>query len=180
MRFICPTCGREFTGPPSRARRAAHPTCSVECKTESKLFRETQSAKTTEVMGSADHRARLSAIHRTPATQELHRQAVTRGPVPGWFRATPEARAALAFLPEGWVLEFPVSDGTGARVAILDLAEPKLRRALEVDGRGHAVETIRRHDAARDQRLRSLGWDVRRITNQEALDGAVPQEWREA
>ena len=75
----------------------------------------------------------------------------------------------------GWITEFPVSTGPGGRERgystnyKIDIAEPSLKIAVEVDGEGHKASISRRRDALKDAFLESEGWTVVRVTNKEVL-----------
>lgn len=52
----------------------------------------------------------------------------------------------------------------------IDVANPELKVAVEVDGGSHTSTTRREQDAKKDAFLRGLGWIVLRVTNRQALE----------
>ena len=74
----------------------------------------------------------------------------------------------------GWQVEFPVKTGmTPAQgwpwVYKLDIANPTLKIAVEVDGKGHATELGRVQDQKKDGFLKQRGWTVLRFWNSQVL-----------
>ena len=64
----------------------------------------------------------------------------------------------------GWTANFAVRAG-GELIAVVDIAFPALRLAIEVDGMAHHVDVERfRGDRRRQNRLVLLGWTVLRFT----------------
>lgn len=102
----------------------------------------------------------LKAMHHEPSVRGGNGHGLT-GP----------QRMMLAALGPNWRAEYALS--LGPRKAgypthyKLDLANPALRIAIEVDGLSHHS---RRHlDAKKDTKLASLGWIVLRFSNQDIL-----------
>jgi hypothetical protein len=62
----------------------------------------------------------------------------------------------------------PRGEGYPAHYKI-DLAEPALRIAIEVDGESHRGEAARQRDEKKDAFLRSLGWRVLRMKNKAVI-----------
>ena len=54
---------------------------------------------------------------------------------------------------------------------IVDFAIPRARLVIELDGGIHNWSEIALKDAARDDALSKAGWQVLRLSNQQALDG---------
>jgi very-short-patch-repair endonuclease len=88
-------------------------------------------------------------------------------------------RVLLAALGRGWVPEFAYS--LGRRTPgypshyKIDIAEPNLKIAIEVDGFSH--HSRRLLDQKKDEKLRSLGWGVLRFWNRDILtwNAGAPQ-----
>lgn len=53
----------------------------------------------------------------------------------------------------------------GGKPIFIDVAVPKLRLAIEVDGTSHGTLAAQKADAERDDSLKSMGWRVLRIKN---------------
>ena len=51
----------------------------------------------------------------------------------------------------------------------IDLANPEMKIAIELDGRSHALEKIRKSDKKQIQQLLHKGWSVLRLSNAKAL-----------
>lgn len=51
----------------------------------------------------------------------------------------------------------------------MDFAITKTRLVIEIDGGIHNLPDVVRQDAARDEMLKGLGWDVLRIPAQDAM-----------
>ncbi len=74
----------------------------------------------------------------------------------------------------GWPMEHAVSTkprppGYPTHYKI-DIAEPTLKIAIEVDGWSHLIKSIKVKDAKKDRFLRRRGWKVLRFTNQTVLN----------
>jgi hypothetical protein len=111
-------------------------------------------------------RAKLSARLR----EMKHKPPIQGGngrPLP-----VPQQRLLDVLGPE-WVAELPVSLGgrfpgypTNYK---LDLALPRLKLGIEVDGQSHNTDKARKRDAKKDGMLVSLGWTVLRFSNRAIL-----------
>ena len=78
-----------------------------------------------------------------------------------------ESLARLLLVPvlPGLVPQVEVRDRWGRVVARIDLGDPRVRFAVEVDGkRGHAGEQMVAKDRRRDRRTAELGWVTERLT----------------
>ena len=78
-----------------------------------------------------------------------------------------ETLARLVLLPVLPELDLQVrlQDGSGRVVARFDLADPRIRLAVEADGRrGHSGDRMVARDQRRDRTARSLGWVTERCT----------------
>lgn len=73
----------------------------------------------------------------------------------------------------GWATEVPIATGRKApypHAYKVDLAEPSLMIAVEVDGESHKSPKARAADTRQDELLRSLGWTVLRFWNRDVLE----------
>ena len=68
------------------------------------------------------------------------------------------AQALLAALGAGWVLECWTPAGS------VDVAQPAMRMAIEVDDIGHRRPVAKLRDRRKERRLRRLGWTVFRVS----------------
>lgn len=94
----------------------------------------------------------------------------------------PQARL-LAALGKEWLAEYPVATGhkgNGFPTCYkIDIANPAMKIAIEVDGFSHASWKAVERDRKKDQLLTSFGWIVLRFTNQQVLnwiDSGMPME----
>jgi very-short-patch-repair endonuclease len=53
---------------------------------------------------------------------------------------------------------------------IVDFYSPKIKLAIEIDGKSHDTETKREYDSKREKEIRELGINVLRFRNHEVLD----------
>lgn len=112
-------------------------------------------------------RAKISKILR-----EMGHKPHVRG---GNGRPMPVAqRKLLERLGEGWKAEYaqpikPREKDYPTHYKI-DIANPSLMIAIEVDGYSHMAMARRALDAKKDAKLRALGWKVLRFTNRVILD----------
>ncbi len=53
---------------------------------------------------------------------------------------------------------------------IVDFYSPKIKLAIEIDGKSHDTETKREYDATREKEIRQLGINMLRFRNHEVLD----------
>ena len=65
-----------------------------------------------------------------------------------------------------WPMEYPIRAGNPSwTVAVVDLAEPQSKIAIECDGRSHYTRKQRNRDARKTAMLTALGWTVLRFWN---------------
>ncbi len=82
--------------------------------------------------------------------------------------------AVLNWLGDGWVSEHPVPTGVPRQKGGLptcykiDVANPTMMIAIELDGPSHAGKRMKQ-DRAKDNHLVSLGWKVYRLKNSRAI-----------
>ena len=88
---------------------------------------------------------------------------------------TEPQRLLLQKLGGGWTAELVI--GTGVRPGngvpshwTIDIANPELMIAVEVDGGSHSSAKVRERDARKDEFLASKGWSVFRVSNARAVE----------
>jgi hypothetical protein len=75
----------------------------------------------------------------------------------------------------GWEAEYVVTTGMGLGSGYpnhykIDLAEPQLKVAVEIDGKSHELPDRKAQDRKKEAWLQSRGWTVLRFRNQEVLE----------
>lgn len=81
-----------------------------------------------------------------------------------------EDLAAIFLEPLGFQREFCVSRGTHGGPYRLDFAHLRHKIDIELDGKQHKEDRFKERDKVRDHFLRSLGWNVIRISNKSILE----------
>ena len=91
-------------------------------------------------------------------------------------REMPKAQKSLLdALGDGFMPEYPVATkvprnlGTHPTCYKIDIANPLMMIAIEVDGHSHECIARKMQDAKKDLFLRGRGWLVYRVTNAEAI-----------
>jgi hypothetical protein len=75
----------------------------------------------------------------------------------------------------GWAMEYVIRTGMRAGSGYptsykVDIADPILKIAIEVDGQKHLGKTQQVLDKKKDDFLTTLGWRVLRVTNEEVME----------
>ncbi|MFC4945531.1 DUF559 domain-containing protein [Pseudonocardia sp. GCM10023141] len=113
---------------------------------------------------------RNSCAPGTRGCRRLYEAIKLANPLSGSVMET-RMRLLLHFagLPEP-VLQYPLRDSNGVRFALIDIAYPQARLALEYDGKEHFTDELRgRHDRRRDLRVDDLDWYTMRFTDEQVL-----------
>jgi len=113
-------------------------------------------------MQRPDVRAKVSAAHHGKGWLAKVRGG-NGAPMP-----TPQL---LLHLITGWPTEYSISTGNPKwRAAVVDLACPDLKIAIECDGQSHRTKAQRNRDRIKEQMLTEQGWLVLRFTNKQILE----------
>ena len=88
-----------------------------------------------------------------------------------WSNAT--SLMLLQSLGADWIAEYPIStnslkEGRLPNHLKIDLANPKLKLAIELDGRSHGLRVNRLKDRKKTHFLLCCGWSVLRLSNAKA------------
>lgn len=84
-------------------------------------------------------------------------------------RPLPRAHKMLAEIL-GWPVEWTVATGKGrGHHYSIDIANPSIKVAVEVDGKSHKALLRKKTDSEKDEYLRSQGWLVLRVSNEQVL-----------
>ncbi len=175
----CSICGQTFTLPTSKRaywKRTGRAICSPECFKGSYAGRDIGPKEAGKVrlaalrrvqnpMSNPASRAKMSGTLRAMRHRPKVRGGNGQGPT--------EAQKALADAL-GWPMEVIVP--TGQREAggppthwKLDIANPELMIAVEVDGFSHGLLARQAADARKVAWLNGAGWTVFRFSNQEVM-----------
>ena len=180
----CAHCGASFMGLKATTRF-----CSKRCSSTSRMTTPEARERSRQVMKTMIARPDVQeklAAHLSSPSNPLRDPAVRA-------RAT-EASRALGFpslnggngrgptRPQrlladalGWPMEHAVSTGSPRQPGMpthykIDIANPELWIAIEVDGVSHMTRAVREADARKDAWLRSRGWTVLRFSNERVLN----------
>lgn len=130
---------------------------------------EVERIRTLNPTRSAVVRAKISATMKKRGVKPTQPGGNGRGP-------TLPQRVLWELLGDGWFMEYPIS--LGDRIPgypthyKVDIGNPELMIAVEVDGHSHQMELRKAEDAKRDAKLRELGWKVLRFWNKDILSSA--------
>jgi hypothetical protein len=172
----CLECGVEFQVPGTKRGRAKA-TCSRKCRLERQGKRITaynkefasERMRQNNPMRNAETRAKVS---RT--LKEIGHQPRVRG---GNGKSPTVAEAFVfdllsAHHPD-WEMQSVVKLGVKRpgwpTCYKIDVGNPTLMLAIEVDGGSHSTLKRKASDQRKDERLRSFGWRVLRLRNEEAM-----------
>ena len=88
----------------------------------------------------------------------------------------------LQELGDGWIPEFPVTVpwinperkiNRLSHTYKVDIGNPILKVAIEVDGKAHSYKSVQQSDLKRTERLEEVGWKVFRFTNKEIMTNCL-------
>jgi len=82
---------------------------------------------------------------------------------------SPTELSVQAKLGAGWLIGHSIPTGFVPHHYKIDVANPDLMIAIELDGSSHMASGRQQADARKDQRLQELGWTVVRLRNKDAL-----------
>lgn len=110
---------------------------------------------------SAEVRQRGIDVHRQRGYAELNGGN-------GRGRTVPQRVLAAAL---GWPTEYVVRTGADYQPHHykIDIAQPELWIAIEVDGASHKAIAVQAADRRKDEFLRASGWEVLRFTNEQVM-----------
>jgi hypothetical protein len=79
---------------------------------------------------------------------------------------TPQQSTLAKRLGPGWEVEYPIPTGVSKwHTALVDIANPDLRIAVEVDGASHKTKKQKNRDRRKEKMLRDVGWKILRFWN---------------
>lgn len=176
----CSICGTVFTLPQSKWaywRKTGRAICSADC-------RKTSAARTRRGPLSTDERISLSArmVANNPMNDPETREKVSarlreighKPPVRGGNGHGPTRPQRLLAEALDWPMEVIIPTGQRRKGGLpshykVDIGNPDLKVAIEVDGGSHCSLAGREADRRKAQWLTGKGWAVLRFTNREVL-----------
>jgi hypothetical protein len=176
----CGWCGRPVT---KRGNRFCNRTCSAYWRNSQPQYKQDMAAVRSHITygprpDAAERMTRKNPMHN-PASVERMRASLTgrtflsRG---GNGHTTEPQRLLAAALGPEWEMELaiptaPVSESFPSLPPAykVDIGNPVLRIAVEVDGRSHRSKRWRWLDHRKTEVLSALGWRVLRFTNQAVM-----------
>lgn len=169
---VCEHCGATYRAE-SRRRRF----CSKKCAS-SRPERRRQMATTMRALRRrpdivANHRKFLTEDnpYQRPGILAKAQTTLRRMGYPmlkGGWKAPTEPQKQLASLLE-WPMEWPIPSPDPPRRYLIDVANPQLKIAIEVDGRSHSRQKVKEQDRKKTEFLEEQGWTVLRFWNHEIL-----------
>lgn len=189
----CEWCGQTFTktGRPSAPPRFCDRSCSAKWRMSDPEFvasldtpkrRTAASENLRRWRESPEGQERLAAHLSGPGNPlldpEVRARSHATSAAKGWPTLTggngqvtePQRMLAEAL---GWVVEFSIPTGHAPpypKAYKVDLAEPSLQIAIEVDGQSHRSAKVKATDARQDALLTGMGWTVLRFWNREVTE----------
>ena len=172
----CVICGKEFFVRPSDKRK----TCSKECRyvligKKREGVPQTEFCK--ENMRKNNPMWKEGVVQKMLKTKEMNGTLhVWKGKRGGNGTLSEPQKVLLEELGEGWIPEFPVTVpwinpyrkiNRLSHTYKVDIGNPMLKVAIEVDGKAHSYRSVQQSDLKRTERLKEVGWKVFRFTNAE-------------
>lgn len=167
--LVCRNCGRLF-----QSVSAKRKLCSPECISKQSSMRmaatnrkhASSRMKSNNPMKRKEIREKMSATLRAMGHRPVLRGGNGKPPT------APEIKLASAL---GWVIGFVVVTNTFRGSGIpshykLDVANPSLKIAVEVDGASHQAMARKEQDRKKENWLRSTGWKVLRFSNAQVME----------
>jgi len=184
--LTCERCLQPYQLPQGRkATRFCSKSCSVKSRWEQPEYaaKILPSLRDKSDLARATASARMKRMNKDEAFREKSDAARrglpfagTRG---GNGQLTSAQVALAAALGSGWSTEYPVTTGDRSwSCAMLDLALPTLKLAVECDGNSHLYAKQADRDSRKTAILAGLGWTVLRFRNAritEDLPGVVAE-----
>lgn len=179
----CSVCGKPVEGPRRRLQeyiRKGRAYCSTEC---SSAFLRANSSITMAATNRKHAAARMKDRNPMHSESSVLKMVATKT-INGTYRKPPKVRGGngkISVVQEklakalGWEMEHVVVVGMGRGNGYpthykIDIAEPDVMIAIEVDGHSHNNRAGRERDARKDAKLKELGWQVMRFTNRQVIE----------
>lgn len=176
----CEWCGRSFL-----ANKQTRKFCGKSCSTKSRITPETRERSRQvmlRIIARPEVQEKLQAHLRSSSNPLLNpinkrkAQIVLRElgypTLTGGNGRGPTIPQRLLAERLGWVMEYPIRTGSRAGIPMcykVDIAEPILKIAIEVDGHSHKGAKARQLDAKRDAILSGMGWRIIRVQNEQVM-----------
>ena len=134
---------------------------------------------TPEGRKNVDRIAALNPMTMPGVREKVSKTLRQMGHRPPWIGGkgrgmTRPQRLLLHHLGVGWLAEYPVpvnpKRANLPTCLYLDIGNPALMIAIEVDGATHCTHTVKEADQRKTEYLNGLGWKVLRFWNRQILD----------
>ncbi len=195
--LTCEWCGKVFQAVKATSHGKPRRFCGTSCSARWRMTQPEIRARVLESIDRERSRDRMNALRARPDVREklkahlegpgnpfrlpeTRRKAQLALAQKGWNylnggNGTPmpvPQRLLLARLGPGWQAEFIVRTGQRGPLPThfkIDIADPVLKVAVEVDGNSHQSSTGIARDLRKDAFLKSEGWTVIRVKNEEVM-----------
>jgi very-short-patch-repair endonuclease len=180
----CACCGQEFLlrkkWQRDNFRQGRNVYCSEKCRRTVVSHRAAQHMAALNHTYASQRMKRNNPMHKEASRQKMQATLRARGHTPkirGGNGTGPTQAQNILAEALGWQMEYVIKTHLPKNNALhaatnykVDIANPTLMIAIEVDGRSHQTLARKSQDRKKEQLLSGLGWRILRFTNQEILD----------
>jgi very-short-patch-repair endonuclease/endogenous inhibitor of DNA gyrase (YacG/DUF329 family) len=167
--FTCRACGKTFT---DKKRKKDREYCSRRCTALGTVGANRGWVPDADWREQASARMRVRNPSKDPETRDKMNASLRGRTFPGARggngQHTPQQKALLQALGEGWISELGIGNhATNWKVLVVDIGHPDWKIAIEVDGHSHQTKKQKNRDALKEKYLLELGWTLIRLWNSE-------------
>lgn len=179
--FKCTWCGREIASPSKSQmdgfRRRGRAYCSKSCGDSFRRVVSSQTMRNTNLRLASERMKDRNPMRNLASREKMRKSLEGKTPTVrmgnGAGLTKPQAMLLSKLSRYAPVPEYPVpTDGRDGLPTCykIDIAIPGIKFAIEVDGASHRAIKRKLEDEKKDTFLRSIGWEVTRIKNEEVLN----------
>jgi very-short-patch-repair endonuclease len=182
---VCPECGEQFTA--IGYKQAENTYCSRSCASRAKITPEHRCAFSERARQRMnDPAVRASYSQRMKQDNPMSNPDVKAkmvnslkgrtfsGERGGNGYITPQQEKLAKALGDTWLMEYPIPTSNPRwRAAVVDIANPERKVAIECDGASHRTKRQRERDRRKRLMLARMGWTLLRFWNSE-IDQDLP------
>jgi very-short-patch-repair endonuclease len=182
--YVCHWCQEKFQSDKKTLRDQFHGTGRVYCCPEhGKAYSRKRSSETmaeTNRKYASERMKRKNPMHNPKSREKMRTTLRAMGwkpPVRGGNGQPLPVPQLLLACALGWETEYPVALGitkiNPQRLPAcykVDIANPTLKVAVEVDGMSHQALERRKQDRKKEKALSERGWTVLRFSNEEVME----------